>query len=255
MEKMKPTAGNVMIKLPAYQKEGVRQSDGGIYIPHLSGNFSLDVSHGTVVALGDGIELCEIGDEVFFAQNCIQAALQNSGMDKTRSEANKNRGSGIPVFYLADDSGDYVFMPEKRLFLLATDTAGGQEMECDIHGGIICIIRKGEIICVNSYHIMKNAYDAGEVKDGVRTKKHGLIDVVVFHEENEKNKRFEIVSAPVDSELKSGDIIFTKPHCDLKLEGDFNYPLLPKGSFYVVESNILGKFVSESIEGFVPLAT
>lgn len=234
-----PTKGNILIKLPNFQKERIRQSESGIYIPHLEGRFEHDVTHGTVISLGEWVEHCQIGDEVFFSPLCIQAGQQNMGTDKTQTDTTKKRSNGVPVYYLADEEGHYLFMPEKRMFLMAYDTAGGQEQECDIHGGVICLIRDEELICLNSYHIMKDAYDAGEVKDGVRTKKVGIIDVVVFGEEDEKKKRFEITHAPADSTVKVGDTVFTRPHCDLKIEGDFNYNLLPKGSYYVIGSNIL----------------
>jgi len=41
--------------------------------------------------------------------------------------------------------------------------------------------------------------------------------------------------------LKAGDVVVTRPHCDIKLEGDFNYPMLPQGTYYVRKDDLLGK--------------
>jgi len=120
------------------------------------------------------------------------------------------------------------------------DWSGSHEAE--LHGGVICAVRGGEVICLNGYHIMKDAYEKPELIGGVLAKKteSGLL-IAVMHEEQEKNKRFEIMFAPADSELKAGDVVVTRPHCDIKLEGDFNYPMLPQGTYYVRKDDLLGK--------------
>lgn len=243
VKELKPASGNVLIKLPDYYKTRERKMESGLHMVHMEGKYEHDATHGTVISVAENVTECQAGDEVFFAQNCVQAALQNMGMDKTRSDNMKYRSADVPAYYLIDEEAHYMMMPVERLYLIAEDLSGKHEV--DIHAGIICLIREGKVHCLNGYHIMKNAYDDGELgADGIKAKKHGLIYMPVFKEESEKNKRFEIVHAPENSELKAGDIIFTAPHCDLKLEGDFNYPLLPKGCFYVQRENILGRFIS-----------
>lgn len=236
-----PTGSNILIKLPDYYKTRERKMESGIYIPHMQGRFEHDITHGTVVALGDKVKDCQIGDEVFFSSLVVQSALQNMGNDPTRPDSKKDVGNTMPVYYLADEDGHYLFMPEERIYLLASDWSG--EHEAEIHGGVICIVRNGEVICVNGYHIMKDAYEKPELIDGVLGKKtqSGLI-IAVLHEEQEKNKRFDIMFAPAESELKPKDVVFTRPHCDIKLEGDFNYPMLPKGTYYVRKDDLLGVF-------------
>lgn len=217
--------------------------ESGIYVPHLQGRFELDITHGTVLSVGDSVKMCKVGDEVFFSSLVIQSALQNMGNDPTQPDAKIRNGNTMPVYYLADEDGHYLFMPEDRKYLFAEDWSGKHEAE--IHGGVICAVRDGDVICMNGYHIMKDAYDKPKLIEGVlgRVTESGLV-VAVLGEEEEKRKRFKVVFAPADSELVVGDEIVTRPHCDIKLEGDFNYPMFPVGSFYVRKDDILGKVVA-----------
>lgn len=238
LKEVTPIGSNIKIKLPDFFKTRERKTESGIYVPHLEGKFEHDITHGTVTAVGDSVTMCKVGDEVFFSSLYIQAGLQNMGNDPTRPDAKKDTGSGVPVFYLADSDNHYLFMPEDRKYLLASDWSG--EHEAEIHGGVICAVRDGQVICFNGYHIMKDGYEKPELVDGVLTRKteSGIV-IAVLREEEEKNKRFIVMYSPEDSWVKPDDLIFTRPHCDIKLEGDFNYPMFPKGTYYVRKDDIL----------------
>jgi len=235
---MKPTLRNIIVKLPKWQRERLRETASGIQIPHLEGKFEHNASHGTVVATSDNCTIARTGDEVFFPNITIKQALQNSDLDPTVFE---KHGSGVPVHYHIEEGEHYLIMPEQRIYDVLIDT-NGAEIQNTTFSGIILLIRNKEVVCCNGYHIMKQAHEDDEMVDGRRGKtlKSGIFALTTKDKE-EKEKRYEVVYAPNDSEVEPSDIIYTMPHCDLPLEGEYNYPQLPAGSFYVESQFILAK--------------
>lgn len=244
---MKPIRRNIIVELPMWQKERERVTEGGIFIPHLEGNFEHNATHGKVVSVGNDCTLVKEGDEVFFSVLCIQQALQNAGRDKTRSHLYDGEGSIVPVIYFEQDGKDYISMPENKVSFEMTDQSGTWENV--IFTGVILALRGKEIICMNGYHLVEDAYEKGEQVDVAGGKvnaistESGLL-LVKTMEEMEKRKHFRVLHAPMDSDTQTGDIIYCMPHVDIKLEGDFNYNMLPKGCYYVEGQHILAKEVA-----------
>lgn len=233
---MKPTLRNIIVKLPKWQRERLRETSTGLLIPHLEGKFQHNASHGTVVQVSDNCKIARIGDEVFFPNLTIKQALQNSDLDPTVYE---KHGSGVPVYYHIEDGEHYLIMPENRIYDELIDL-NGTTIHNTTFSGVITLIRSGEIVCCNGYHLMEQAHEDEEIVDGVkgRTLKSGIFAVITTEKE-EKNKRYRITYAPEDSEVVVGDIVYTQPHCDLHLEGEYNYPQLPSGTFYVEQQFLL----------------
>lgn len=231
---MKPTGQNILIKLPDYQKQRERKV-GGIDIIHLEGELQHEATHGTVVAVGDDCEFIKVGDEVFFTYMCVTQGKQNMGRDKC---ANEETRSYVPVYYLEEPDAHYLVMPYKKIVEILEDISGTYENP--LFTGVILLIRNGEVICCNDYYTMEAAYDNGEVIEGVRAKKteSGLF-IAKLYDEPEKEKFYRITNAPANGLAQKGDIVYTVPHSDIPLEGYFNFPLLPKGTYYLEENQIL----------------
>ena len=238
---MKPTGANIMVKIPSEQKEGVRKLESGIYIPALLGNFHNDFTYGEVVAVGEFCTNVLVGDTVFYSQMSIQQALQNNGRDRTRNETIKDSPNNIPCYMYEDEQGEYLIFPSEKVSIECSDISGTHYNT--IFQSVICAIRNGEVVCLNGHYLFNKAYDDGHLIDGIKgkTTPSGLI-LPQLKEADEKTKRFKCLYAPVDGVIKVGDIFFTAPHCDIKLEGDFNNPFFPVDTYYVEEHNILGTF-------------
>lgn len=231
---LKPIGQNIIVKLPDYQKERERKTNG-IDIIHLEGQFQHEATHGTVVAVGDEVTEIQVGDEVFFTHMCIAQGKQNMGRDKC---ANEETRSYVPVYYLEESDAHYLVMPYKKIVEILEDISG--VWENPLFSGVILLIRGNNVICCNNYYTMEAAYDNGEVVEGIRAKKteSGLF-IAKLHAEPEKEKFYRITNAPENGSAQKGDIVYTVPHSDIPLEGYFNFPLLPKGTYYLEENQIL----------------
>jgi co-chaperonin GroES (HSP10) len=242
-----PTGQNILIKLPNYQKERERATgigaNGGINIVHLEGEMQHESTHGTVMAVGPDCDFILPGDEVFFTYLCISQAKQNMGKDKC---ANGMHGSGVPAFYFEEPDADYVIMPYRKVVEVIEDISG--VWENPLFPGVILLIRSGEIICCNDYYTFEAAYDNGEIIGGVRAKTtaSGLL-IAKLQDEPEKEKYYRITNAPANRQAKQGDLVFTVPHSDIPLEGYFNFHMLPKGTFYMEENQILAIYEQQKV--------
>ena len=240
--KGKPINRNILIRLPEWHKKKERKA-GRIIIPYLIGNLQHNCSHGTVVSVADDCEFVKVGDEVFFTINTVNEGLRNIGRDESVDEAWKRTGSSSPVHYIQESDNDYLIMPEQRIYTEIEDT-NGVVWENPSHAGVICLKRGEETIALNGYHLMTKGYYDGELVSlgngfgSAMVKKGSGLILGVEKITSEKSKRYEVLFAPVDSEIKRGDVIYTMPHTDLPLEGEFNNPVFPKDTYYCEVQNI-----------------
>lgn len=235
---MRPTGNNILVKLPAEQKEGVRKLDSGIFIPALLGNFHNDFTFGEVVAIGEQCTNVLVGDTVFFNQMAMQQALQNSGLDRTRNQTLKDSANNIPVYYIEDKTGEYIAFPSEKVTIECSDISGTHYNT--IFMSAICAIRNGEVICLNGFYLFKKAYDDGQLIDGIKAKvtASGLF-LPMLKDTDEKEKRYKCLFAPEEGVINAGDIFYSAPHTDIALEGIHNHAKFPVNTYYVEEHNIL----------------
>lgn len=258
---IKPIGHNIIIRLPNYQLEGIRQTKSGLFIPALKDKIQHDSSSGEVIAVGDKCCMCQIKDIVFFDYYSVSIGLRNNGRDVTRADATKNESTGVPIWLIENSNvvdvpelpqGLFLCIPEQKIaqHIVAKNheeerAMGKSEMEIPLHHGVICLIRNEEVIACNGYHLIKPAYDNGTFVDGRWIRQSGLIQQVILNKESESKKRYEILFSPADSEYQARDIVFTESNIEIPVEGCYNYPQFPENTFYVEKSLILGKVKQE----------
>lgn len=248
----------MIIKLPDAQLSGVRETKSGLFVAALKDKLQHDFSCGEVIATGDNCSICQVGDIVFFDYYSVSLGLRNAGRDITRHDATKNTTTGVPIWLIENSNivdvpelphGLFLVMPENRLVHeivakshLEEQTIGGSIMELPLHLGIICLIRNGEIVACNNYHLLKEAYGMDiKLIDGVNVRQTGLIQSVVLNKEQNKNRKYEVVCAPDNSPYKKGDIVFTESNIEIPIEGQYNYPQFADKTYYCEPALILWK--------------
>jgi co-chaperonin GroES (HSP10) len=254
---IKPLNRNILIKLPDWANDRVRKTESGIYFAHLDDKIEHDASQGVVIAVGDKCDICQVNDTVFFDYYTVMTALQNCGRSKVRHQGTTETSTNVSVHYIEngmlDDcpelpKGIYIVMPENRIVqsIIAQDSAqekliGGSQVDIPIHLGVICLIRDGQPQSCNGYFLLQKAYTDGELIDGRIVKKSGLIHSVVLGKEANKNRKYKVLYAPIGSEFNQGDEVICSSDIEIKLEGKYNFPILPKDTFYCESELILAK--------------
>ncbi len=234
---IKPTGNNIMVRLPTDQKKRERKI-GNIYIPTLEGRFEHDFTFGEVVSVGELCTTVKVNDIAYYSQMSMQQALQNCGRDKTRNDTLKDTANNIPCYLYEEGDEEFLIFPASKVSIECSDISG--TFENIIFQSVICIIRDGKVVMLNDNYLINKDYDDGQLIDGIRAKRtqSGLY-LPQLKEQNEKDKKYKVLHAPEKSVVDVGDTIFTQPHCDIPLEGEFNNPLFPKDTYYIQESNIL----------------
>lgn len=216
---------DVLVRLPTYTEQTTRQTKSGLYISAIQESQRYAPTSGEVVQIAE-TDHVKLGDTVFFGNHLWKNAKDRAfGSDDERF---KNMYFGHECFAIKEDDGFYMIIPEKYIYF----------------------IKRGEEIIPVNGHVIAVPSDKGTVSasvemGGVNTKVNGFekgsLLIVDLQEERYKINMAEIFAAPVDCELKKGDLVHTLKHCDIFVENELNNPVLPEKYFFIELDDIVAK--------------
>lgn len=212
--KLELRRNDVLLKLPLYTEAITRETTSGLTLATLKSQTYNPVS-GEVIQVSPNCENVRVGDTAFF-----QIFTFSNAKERCYGDENPDYDDYKPVTHYAwlEDGVWYMIIREIDLYFSIRPLGYFENNPVEV------------IKVLNNYTLARPIQ-----KEKVETS--GLICVDIKKEQYRPNEA--IIFRSSNSLLKEGMIVQTLKHCDITIEEQLNYPILPEDFFIIETKNII----------------